>query len=73
MKTMMVKLQRPMVPPDAAWLIYDKNRQFNEFIAVNDIPSSVTAAMRNDLKGYFEATRSDEGRWIFGKRVKATW
>lgn len=70
---MIVKLQRPLSSPNAAWLVSDRNRSINEFIAVGEIPSWLAKAMDGHSSGYFNAAKDDTGRWIFGAAVKASW
>lgn len=65
--TRIVKVQKPVYPPDGAWLAYDEAQ-------VHSVPfwpdEWLREAMGGRMKAYFTATWSDESGWIFKRRVK---
>lgn len=66
--TLLLKVQRPSLPPDAPWLVYDRMRRINLMIPAADISSSVKRALGDDHRGFFTAIQQDDGRIIFGRR-----
>jgi hypothetical protein len=64
--TTIVKVQRPIMPADGPWLVYDQTRRRERLI---DTPNpSVLAAMSGDLKAYFRATWTGTA-WVIRERV----
>jgi hypothetical protein len=47
-----VKVQRPLFPPDGEWLIYDQRRSFKILMSPTQ---ELLAMMGSDLKAYFQA------------------
>jgi hypothetical protein len=72
-KPIIVKVQRPLSSSanDPPWLVSDQTRAINEFVAVNDVPSSVVKAMGTAAKAYFHVVRDADGRLIFGSPAAA--
>lgn len=66
--TVVVKVQRPMVPPDGPWLVYDRANL--HVVSLPTIPHGVRSQMGDDFKAYFHALWAD-GRWHIGNRVKS--
>lgn len=63
-----VKIQRPMQPPDGPWLVYDQRRKMMQTMPQSALPPKVIRAMGDDLKGYFNATCGG-GALVIGHRV----
>ena len=71
-KPVIVKIQRPLTGgPDAPWYVYDQSRAINEFIAADELPSSVVKAMGTGAKLYVHCVRDADGRLIFGSPAAA--
>lgn len=72
--TEIVKVQRPIVPIGADWLIYDKKRKHVTQVPEAIIPRYVKDAMGDDLKGYFVGAWSSVVGWGLSSRVSdQTW
>jgi hypothetical protein len=69
MATLIMKLQRPITPPDGNWLIYDEAREYEGFIPSPEIGADVRAAMGDDLKGYYEGEQLPDGRFSIKRRI----
>lgn len=71
---MIVKLQRPMFPPNGPWMAYDKKHKFEAFIDPSKIEKRVLDLMGDAPKGYFEAElRSDGQLEILRKVADGAW
>lgn len=64
-----VKIQRPITPPDGPWLVYDGHRARRQLVEPADVPPHVKVAMGDAHRAYFKATWSPPGGWVFTKRV----
>ena len=62
-----VKVQRPIVPPDGPWLVYDESGEICEQIKPTQW---LREAMGGRLKAYFKAERSAQEGWKFKGRYK---
>lgn len=51
--TEIVKVQRPISPPDAPWLIYDRDRKHVDTVDPRLIPQYIHDQMEDDHKAYF--------------------
>jgi len=67
-RDVVIKLQRPLSDPDAAWLAYDRGRSLSVLIAQEKVPAAAKRAMRDQPKGYFNA-RVDGAQIVIGARV----
>lgn len=65
-----VKIQRPIAPPNGDWLIYDKERKLEGLVPDADIGPDIRNLMRKDFKGYFVGERLPDGRFAVSRRVK---
>lgn len=65
---MIVKVQRPLFPADAPWLIYDERRSFS--IMMLPTPE-LLEQMGDDNKAYFQANPAKGGRHG-GKATEST-
>lgn len=67
---MIVKIQKPIMPPDGAVLIYDQRRRHMESLPMN---AKLAKLLGDRLKVYAEAEYRG-GTWIVGQRVPdQTW
>lgn len=66
---MIVKVQRPVTPPDAPLLVYDRTRTYLATLEQAGQPELLQRLGR-DLKGYFAAAVID-GRLVVRQRVPA--
>jgi hypothetical protein len=65
-----VKVQRPLNPPEGPWLVYGQGKQNMRMVPDAKVPGSVRAAMKGHAKAYFRATWDRaRGMWIVGERV----
>lgn len=69
MLKLIVKLQRPIDPPDAEWLASDESHSFESPIRAKDVPDAIRTAMADDLKGYFEGEIQADGCVKIRRRV----
>jgi hypothetical protein len=66
-----VKVQRPLSPPDAPWLIYDNKMRHVEHRHPSLIPHHVHKVMASSPKAYFSADwSSDNHQWILRAEAK---
>lgn len=65
-----VKIQRPIIPPDGPWLVYDRRKKHVQEFAESRVPIFVKAALGDDLKGYFRGAWYAVDGWLFGERVE---
>ena len=70
MKTVIVKVQRPLNDPSAPWMVYAENRMGMALVPVHRIPATVLATMTGEAKGYFYAELVGE-TWEIGSRAPA--
>ena len=70
MPTEIVKVQRPLMPPDGPWMIYGKGRKHQTLTPADAIPKHVKDAMGTDYKGYFKGAWSSVVGWGLSERVK---
>jgi hypothetical protein len=65
-----VKVQRPVFPPDGPWLIYDETHEWED---KNFYPDGwMREAMGGRMQAFFLAQRTAEG-WLFRKRLKGDY
>lgn len=67
--TEIVKVQRPVFPPDAPWLIYDRDRKHMREVDSRAIPQYVRDQMGDDMKAYFVGAWSGVVGWGLSNRV----
>lgn len=53
---MIVKVQSPIMPPDAPILVYDKAREWQGTFEPRQLPDHVKKAVAETRKAYFRAT-----------------
>lgn len=64
-----MKLQRPIIPVNGPWLIYNEGRTHEGPIPDDEIGADVREAMGDDLKGYFHGKLLPDGRFEIKKRI----
>ena len=71
-KTEIVKVQRPIATNDQRnmWLLYGKGRKKRQQIQQSLVQNHVVAAMKGDLKAYFNAVWNDVTGWYIKNRVE---
>jgi hypothetical protein len=68
--TEIVKLQRPVSPPNGPWLAYAQGSQKMRMISADRLPTHVIEQMFGINKAFFEGTFDFENGWTFGRRVE---
>lgn len=71
---MIVKVQRPLSPPDGPWLVYDESREWMLYLPPDDVPPEVKRTMETQVKAYFEAATTHKNGMhsreiAFGKKM----
>lgn len=57
-----VKMQKPIVPPNGSWLIYNQHHSIYHFMAEKDVPPKVRAAtVKGQGKSYWTAHHDANG------------
>jgi hypothetical protein len=60
-------IQRPIIPPDGEWLIYDEAREHVE----SRYPSQfLRDLMGSRMRAFFKATWSVENGWVITRRIR---
>ena len=67
---MIVKIQRPISPPDGLILVYDKKRKFTMSL---ESTLEVLEALDGDYKGYFEVERDKDSIRIIRRVADQPW
>jgi len=65
-----VKVQRPLSPPDGPWLIYDRAEKHVDHVDARTIPKHIRDAMGCDHKAFFKGAWSSVVGWGLSQRVK---
>lgn len=77
MKTKIVHVTRPIIPPDGLWHVYDERREHEEDFepdaAVQPYNGWLREAMGGRLSCYFRAVWSIEFGWQFRQRLPGNY
>jgi hypothetical protein len=66
---MLVKIQRPLAPRDAEWLVYNEDRSFKAMIAPDDVPKKVKRSTAVSPKSYWDVVVQNT-TIIWGERAQ---
>jgi hypothetical protein len=71
---MLVKIQRPLAPKDAPWLIYNEDRSFEAQIHRDKVPNKVRRSTAVVPKAYWDVVVQNKIIISWGERARTqTW
>lgn len=68
-----LKVQRPLNPPDAAWLIYNRDRSITSLIPRSEVPDNIVKMMGNDPKMYVFGELIGGDVYLGNKAKEQSW